>query len=291
MAQEFPTAAGYNQLAAGVFIPDIWSVKLLMRYYEQALIPQIVNFDYEGEVRNMGDKVIIRRDPEATIFQYFVGMNLPRQVVVDENEELLVDWGAGYNIPIDDVQKWQADINFQERLQDNAARQQKRYVDQQMLGALYADPSANNTLANLTLTANILPQFVVDARVALQESYAPDTERWMVVPYWLEGLFLLNPTFISAHDMGDDASVIRAGKIGVLGGFSIYGSPNLATVSTWEQVLFGTTTGITFASQFIKSEQVPNPDTFGHLIRGLQVFGWKTVQSTHIGKRGVKQGT
>ena len=292
MAQEFPVAGGFGQIAAGVFIPDIWSTNLLARYYEEALVPFIVNLDYEGEIKNQGDKVIIRRDPETTIFRYYAGMVLPRQVVIDESEELTIDYGAAYNIPIEDVQKWQSDIEWVSRLEANATRQHKRYVDQQVLGNIYSDAATATTLGNMTLNANNLPQFIVDARVALRKTFTPDDQKWwMVVPYWLEGLFLLNPTFISAHDMGDTESMIRAGLIGTLGNFMIYGSPNLATVSTWEQVIFGCKTAVTFGTQFVKNEQVPNPDSFGFLIRGLQVFGWKTVQSGHLGKRGVKQGS
>ena len=33
---------------SGVFIPEIWSGKLQVKYYEGSIVPQITNTDYEG---------------------------------------------------------------------------------------------------------------------------------------------------------------------------------------------------------------------------------------------------
>lgn len=286
MAQEFPVAVGYNQLPAGVFIPEIFSMKLLARYYEQTLTPQLVNFDYEGEIRNLGDKVNIRRVPQVTVRRYFAGQTLVKEVIQDEQVEFVIDQGAYWNVPVDDVQRRQADVRFVPELEDNAIIQHRRYVDQQVLGSIYLDPAAANVLANIVVSANNLPQIMVDYRVALNQAFAPDVERWLVVDYDIGGLFLLNPQFVKANEMGDGQSILRHARIGTIANTEIYESPNLATVGGQLQTLAGTTTGVTFATQFTKTEVLRNPDTFGDLVRGLQVFSWKTVQDTHIAKRG-----
>ena len=290
MAQNFPVAAGFNQLSAGVFIPEIFSLRLLKRYYEEYLTAQITNDDYEGEIKKYGDKVNIRRVPEATVARYYAGMKLAQQVVTDEEVEFLINYGTYFNIPIDEVQKRQADVNFESELEGNATTQMKRYIDQQTLGALYADADTNNVLTNRTVTAAVLPRLFTDARTALNDSYAPPENRWMVVPFWMESEILLHPQFISADKMGDEASMIRSNMVGKLFGFRIFQSPNLGSSGGYTQVLYGCKTAVTFAMQFIIPRQtVQNPDTFGHLIRGLQVFGWKTVQDDHLGKVGVAQ--
>lgn len=291
MAGEFPLAAGYQQLPNSFFIPEIFSMKILMKYYEEALVPLIVNFDYEGEIKQMGDKVHIRREPEAQINRYYIGQTLLRQIVLDQEVQLIINFGAYWNIPVDSIQKHQADIAWWSKVESNAARQHKRYVDQQLLGVVYGDADASNVMTNTTITPNNLANFVVTARVLLQQNFGPDQDRWMVVPYWMEGYFLLNPNFIRADVMGDSESMIRAGKIGKFANFNIYASPNLPVVTGYTQVTFGIRTAITFATQFSEQETLKNPDTFGDLMRGLQVFGWKTGQPTHLGKCGVVQGT
>lgn len=286
MAQNFPVASGFGQLPAGVFIPEVFSMRMLAKYYEQTLVPSLVNTDWEGEIRNMGDKVNIRHVPEVTVRRYYAGQTLTRQVVQDAETEFTIDHGAYWNVPIDDIQRRMADIRFQGELEDNAIVQHRRYVDQQVLGAIYADPAAANVLGNIVLSPTNLPQFMVDYRVALNTAYAPDVERWMVVNYEMGGLFLLSPQFVKANEMGDAQSILRHARIGTLANTEIYESPNLATVTGQVQTLAGTPTAVTFATIFTKTEVLRNPDTFGDLVRGLQVFGWKTVQPTHLAKRG-----
>lgn len=286
MAANFPVAQGYNQIPNGLFIPEIFSMKLLARYYEQTLTPSLVNTDWEGEIKNMGDKVNIRKVPEITVRRYYAGQALVRDVIQDEEVEFIIDYGAYWNVPIDDVQRRMADVRFQSELEDNAIIQHRRYVDQQVLGNIYADPISANSLSNIVLSPNNLPQYMVDFRVALNTAFAPDVNRWLVVDYDTGGLFLLNPQFVKANEMGDRQSVLRHAKIGTIANTEIYESPNLATVGGQLQTLAGTTTGVTFATIFTKTEKLRNPDTFGDLCRGLQIFGWKTVQTAHIAKRG-----
>lgn len=290
-AQQYPVSAGFNQNVTGNFIPEIFSLKLLARYYEDALTPKIVNTDYEGEIKKIGDRVNIRRDPEATVRRYFAGMTLIQQQTLDTQVELLINNGAYWNIPVDDIQKRQADVPWVNRLESNAAIQQRRYVDQQVLGSIYADAAAANIVANTTVIANNLPQIVVNFRQLLRQAFSPEDEAgWIVCPYWFEALFVLNPSFIRADVMGDGQSMIRSGLVGKMMGFEIYGSPNLTTTGGYIQVIFGNKLAVTFAAQFIFTETLRNPLTFGDLIRGLQVFGWKTVQSQFLGVIGSVQG-
>lgn len=286
----FPRAAGYANLPNGVFTPDVWSLRLLDRYYEESLTPQIVNMDYEGEIKNYGDRVRIRREPEVITRRYYKGQALVHQAVEDEEEQFDIDYGCYWCVPVDDVERRQIDIAYVQGVEKNAARQSKRFVDQQVLGNIYADAAAANVMANRTVTPNNIPELIVDAGVILDEAFAPDEDRWIVVPYWFKGHLKLNPIFVSAEKMGDDKSIIRSGYVGDFDRFKVYCSPNLAVVSLHTQVTFGCKTAVTFATQYVKTETLRNQWTFGDILRGLQVFGWHTVQPTHLGKVGVLKG-
>jgi len=287
---QFPAAANYNQLPNGVFQPDIWSLRMLMRFYEESVCANIVNLDYEGEIKDKGDRVRIRREPEIDVRAYNKGQTLVHQVVTDEEVQFDIDKGAYWCVPIDDVDRVQSDIPFASALEKNAARKMVRYVDEQVLGNIYADAVAANQMADRVITPNNIPEVLVDAAVLLDEAYAPADGRWAVVPFWMKGYIQLNPTFVSAEKMGDSKSIIRGGPIGTFRDFTIYCSPWLATVSTKKQVIFGCKTAVTFATQFVKTETLRNQWTFGNIIRGLQVFGWKTVYSDHLVKVGVTKG-
>jgi hypothetical protein len=47
--------------------------------------------------------------------------------------------------------------------------------------------------------------------------------------------------------------------------------------------MFGHKDGITFATQMTKTENLRSVDTFGDIVRGLQVFGYKTLKPEAIG--------
>ena len=56
-----------------------------------------------------------------------------------------------------------------------------------------------------------------------------------------------------------------------------------ATAGGFKNCLFGHKAGLSFASQMTKSESMVNPDGFGTLHRGLQVYGYKVVKPEAIG--------
>ncbi len=87
--------------------------------------------------------------------------------------------------------------------------------------------------------------------------------------------------------MVTDSDVIRNGRIGRIGRFTIYLSNNLYSATdgafTAYYCLFGTNAAITFAAQMTKMETLRAESTFGDLIRGLNVYGFKIVKPEALG--------
>ena len=61
-----------NPAYSGTFIPELWSGKMLEKFYSATVLAAISNTDYEGEISEKGDKVIIRQTPTITIRDYEV---------------------------------------------------------------------------------------------------------------------------------------------------------------------------------------------------------------------------
>lgn len=150
--------------------------------------------------------------------------------------------------------------------------------------------------APLTLsTSNILTTITGLASV-LDEQNVPDTDRFLVISPAVRYL-LMNSNLQQAYLTGDSQSVLRNGKIGTIDRFSVYVS-NLLPTAAAGQNFDATTTGtgiaanavarkcmvaghksaITFASQITKVESLQNPNDFGNLVRGLNVYGYKTIK-------------
>ena len=68
------TADAYS----GKFIPEIWSGKLQVKFYQTTVLSEITNNDWEGEIKDQGDKVEIRTVPTITINNYTKGATLAK---------------------------------------------------------------------------------------------------------------------------------------------------------------------------------------------------------------------
>lgn len=51
----FVRAAGYSNLPNGVFVPVIYSQKVLKFFRKTSVVEDITNTDYFGEIENFGD--------------------------------------------------------------------------------------------------------------------------------------------------------------------------------------------------------------------------------------------
>jgi hypothetical protein len=108
---------------------------------------------------------------------------------------------------------------------------------------------------------------------------------------WMAGM-LKKSDLKDASMTGDGQSVLRNGRLGMIDRFTLYQSNNTYsltdTVTCW-YVPFGHPKALTFASQITKSEKLRATDTFGDLVRGLNVYGFKVVNDDALGELYVRR--
>src|SRR5215831_20156920 len=104
----YPTGSSGNQLQATGFVPEIWSTKLVEKFYQSTVLAAISNTDYEGEIANHGDRVKIRTKPTITIRPYaadgLLGLDRPTGGTV----ELYIGTGWYFSLILDDVMEVQS---------------------------------------------------------------------------------------------------------------------------------------------------------------------------------------
>lgn len=289
------TAASGTPQYSGTFVPEIWSGNLLAKFYSATVLAAISNTDYEGEIKDKGDKVIIRTVPDIVIRDYNKNQSLVIQRPESPNVELEIDHGKYFNFICDDIDKHQTDISLMESWSDDAGEQMKIVVDTGILADIYADASAYNKGAtagkksgdiNLgasgapvsVTTVNIL-DLIVDAGTCLDEQDVPQTGRWAVIPAWFSGK-IKKSDLKDASLSGDGTSILRNGRIGTIDRFTLYSSNLLTSVSdtvTCWHALFGQKTALSFAAQMTKMESLRSESTFGTLVRGLNVYGYEVL--------------
>lgn len=302
------TAAGHPQYA-GNFIPEIWSGKLVEKFYDATVFGEIANTDYEGEISAMGDKVHIRTTPSITIRDYRKGQKLQTETPDSPKVELNIDKAKYFQFTVDSIDKFQSDINMMDDWSNDASEQMKIVIDTDILGTIPADVHAQNkgttagrksALYNLGTTgsavaitaANILEYITALGAVGDEQNW-PESGRWLVLPAWMRWV-LMQSDLKNASLVGDDTSILRNGRIGMIDRFAIYISNNLTSVSdggnTCWNILAGHKSGLTFASQMTEMDTLKAESTFGTLVRGLNVYGYEVIKPESLALLYARKG-
>jgi hypothetical protein len=267
-----------------------------VKFYKATVFGDIANTDYEGEIKNYGDKVQIRTIPDIVISDYVADGDLDYDRPAGAKITLDIDKGKSWSFAVDDVERLQSDIPYVEKWTDDAGQQLAITIDATILADVYSDASADNQgntagvessslVMGVTGTpvmidkTNIL-EWIVDMGTVLDEQNVPQTERWLLLPPIFCGM-IKKSDLKDASLAGDGTSIMRNGRIGIIDRFMLYSTNNLSKntgTSEWN-IMAGHPTAITFASQLTKNETIRNPKTFGDLVRGLQVFGYKVIKA------------
>ena len=298
----YPVAPGRPNYS-GNFIPEIWSGKLIENFYDATVLAAISNTDYEGEIRQMGDTVNIRTTPEITIRSYTKGQTLVVENPDKPKIQLVIDKGEYFACVEDDVDKVQADINLMDTWSKDASERMKIKIDQRVLTDLLPDIASTNKgatagakTASFNLGTNAAPltvtkdgvggttsvvDLIVDMGTVLDEANAPEAGRYLVIPAKMAGL-IKKSELKDASLTGDSVTPLRNGRLGMIDRFTVYVSHNLSRSgtgsSTKYNIIAGHKMGFTFASQMTNMETLRAQSTFGNIIRGLQVYGYKVTK-------------
>lgn len=226
------------------------------------------NANFEGEIKNQWDSVIL-----------------------SNKKELCIDQKKFFAFKVDDIEQVQSNPCIMEAHLSNAKRVIEEVQDSYLL-AMHTDVKAANTVgsesAPIKLDKSTIYEHFVKLSLALKNSDAvhAGVRPWVVINPVIESYLLQSPEFISAYKVADET--LREGSIGRIAGMDVLVSTNLTDVADKYYVLAGTNDAITFASQLAKIESLRDKYSFSDLVRGLYLYGAKTVQPQNLAKMIIK---
>ncbi len=299
----FPVAQGVPQ-RSGIDIPTIFSSKMIRVFYAMTIMAAICNTEFEGEIKNQGDKVIISQLPDITIRDHVKGQDLQYEYLTPGSITFPIERAKSYSFITDDIDDKQVHIkDYIPRWAEHAAKRMQIQWDLDFLADVYSDVDGDNTgttaglISNninmgtsgapLTLSPSNVINFITKAALVLDEQECPDEDRWMVLPSSAV-CHIKNSDLKDASMTGDSVSPLRNGRIGKIDRFTIYQS-NLLTYQTDStnvrafNAMYGHKYAISMASQLTKKETMKAHNTFGQLHRGLMVLDWKVIKPELLG--------
>jgi hypothetical protein len=307
MANAVQAPFNTNPAYSGNFIPQLWSGKLNAKFYATTVFGDIANTNYEGEIKNLGDTIRINNIPSLAVSDYTIGQNLNYQVPAPSVVDLVIDKAKYFAFQVSDVLAHQSKPALMSMFTDDATNQMRIAIDQKILLAEFNNGAAANKgatagvqsasynlgtdAAPVALTSNNIVDLITSLSSVLDEQNVPDTDRFLVIdPATRRTLF--GSPLAQAYVTGDDKSILRNGKIGMVDRFSIYVSNQLPKAAAGQDfsgnaqggalkrraIIAGHKTALTFANQIVKMENLQNPNDFGTLVRGLNVYGHKMIK-------------
>jgi len=295
----FPSAAGYGNLPNGVFTPVIYSKRVLLSLKKTAVVDEVTNTEFQGEISNMGDTVRIIKQPLMTVQSYTRGQIIQSQDIVDEDITLVINQAFTCQFYLDDIEVRQSHIDYMNLTADAAAYAIRDKYDSGVLSDMVSGVSSTNTMGTTSVELNVgfggaddyTPLDLLSHLCTLLDvqNVPDDGKRFIVAaPSFYEALRREDSKLIEAQVIGTGESSIVVNenlwsKYRVHG-FRLYKSNNtpINATSGNNVVLAGHTMATATAASILKNEIVRSPSSFGDINRTLFVYGDKVLRPSAL---------
>lgn len=307
------------------YIPNLYSPVLLVKAYDNTFMTRVTNTDYEGQLRQAGDQITIRKRPDIKTGKYVKGMNVPVQSYATQSVVFPVERSRYYAFDVNDLDKKLSDLkSWTSEWTDDGAKALSLDNEREFLAdipgrcaaanqgntagaqsGVYNLGSAGTPLAlykDVQTTAN--KSAAVDAIAAAiatleEQPGGISGTPWVIIPVWMAHL-IQTSELKNASLAGDAKSLLRKNvlAIGSIAGADIYVSnlipkdynTNATNNASWN-VIFGDNRAITYAQQIATTELVRKESDFGDVHRSLMVYDWFPIMPERFGVMTVHIGS
>ena len=276
-------------MAVTNFIPELWSARLLNALDKSHVFANVVNRDYEGDIKKMGDTVHINTIGAVTIGTYTQNTDFTSgpETLATTDQTLTIDQAKYFNFQVDDIDAAQAAGDIMDKAMTRAAYGLADASDKYIAGILAGAADASNLVSSsaVALTSSNVYENVVKMRTILDKANVPTAGRWLVIPPEMYALILLDDRFVkTGGEMAE--GILRTGLVAQAAGFDIYLSNNCVSANVSEKTTYTITGGVdsaaTYAEQIVSTEAYRPEKRFADAVKGLHVYGAKVVDKAQL---------
>lgn len=259
-------------------IPSIWSARLLMKLEKNLVYGQagVINRNYEGEIREAGDRVFVHSFNDLTIGTYTKNSTtVTYEQLTDSRVQLLIDQSKFFAFKVDDIDRAQMKPDLVDAATDRAGYQLAQVADAHIASHYTAIPAGNQVAVSTPTAANIYQKFVQLAR-KMDDALIPEAGRFAVIPPFVKELLLQNDQFLAAQP-----SAVLNGQIGRIAGINLLVSPNVPVTGTPVDdyhIVAGISQAWSYAEQINNVEGIRLEGAFADGVRGLHLYGCDVLQ-------------
>ena len=287
-------------MALSAFVPNIWSARFLSKLRANLVWEQLGNRNYQGEITAAGDTVKI---PTGTsniaIGDYVSGTKISANpsVANGTTQDLDIDKQKFFRFLVDDIQRVQSKPDIMDEAINEAAFKIANQIDSDIMTEVNtAEASARRERVATAMTSSALRKTAVEAilkamidqKNAMSSASIPLEDRWFVIHP--DTLSLFEEYFLVGATTGTASlflpvtteDTLRNGFAGKMLGYNMYVTtkvPSVTVSSTDYHILYmgQGRENFTHAAQISEMEVARPDDLFADLVKGLYVYGTKTV--------------
>lgn len=267
----------------GVFTPEVMSKKMLRNLDANSVWKGLVNHNWEGEIKDAGDTVIINQYGDIAVKDYVIGEAVEYEHPAGDNLILKVDQQKYFAFFIDKISRVQAKPELIDGYFSRAKVAINLEKDTYLSTLAFA--GIKKAIDKTGLTKDNIYGYFTQLMGSLRWANALqnngtgfDGKRpFAVVDPDVYGVMLAAPENLKATVEGDKTS--REGTILRFAGFDVKVSTHANPEDANKKVIVGTTEAITLADQITETQTVRDKDAIGGAYcSGLYVYGAKVVQ-------------
>ena len=262
------------------FVPHLWSTAIEQNRERMMVAAQLCNRDYEGDIKELGDKVKINGVSRPTITDYDDVNGLGDfERLQDQSTMLEITESKAFHFYVGDIDKRQSAGNIMDAELTEASAALAEVMDSYIYSH-YDEAGIEVTVDELT-TDNVL-SVINETLGKLWKNNVPTTEQVSLE---------VTPDFLTKLQMAkllvdtDNSSTLAGGVVHKLKTFNIdvYMSNNLPQDDKKNDIcIMRTKKAISFAEQ-LKEVKVYEPQNFfGEAVKGLQVYGAKVIRPDEL---------
>lgn len=269
----------------GIFTPEVMSKKMLRNLDANSVWKGLVNHNWEGEIKEAGDTVIINQYGDITVKDYVIGTAVEYEHPEGENLILKVDQQKYFAFFIDKISRVQAKPELVDGYFSRAKVAINLEKDTYLSTLAFAGIDTKNVVDKTGLTKDTIYGYFTQLMGALRWANAIqnngtgfDGKRpFAVVDPDVYGIMLAAPENTKATVEGDKTT--REGTVLRFAGFDVKVSTHSNKEEANKKVIVGTTEAVTLADQITETQTIRDKDAIGGAYcSGLYVYGAKVVQ-------------
>jgi len=261
-------------------IPKLVATNMEMSLKQRAIFANLANRNYEGEISQYGDTVVITTPGSVTVNTYD-GSDITYQDMILAEQELKIDQYKAYGFKIDTI-----DERFLKPSVMMAYGQEASYALSQNIEDFYAakhsEADGDMTITASITSANVISTLSNAVKLLGRKNYPKGAPLWGVIPPWMSTKIQLADIVFNTNN----SPTMTNGWLGRYLGVDWYESNNIVTTGTVgtenSKIMIGTPNTFTHAQAILRNRAKEAEKSYAVLVDGLLVYGGKLVRKDQL---------